>query len=372
MSQQCQLKSENTINIPNSILAKTQMKLHNKKGSPICLVKEKIYNYFKSCGINFTTHDNLSEIVTTQNNFDLLLIPNSHPSRSESDTYYITKSHVLRTHTSAHQNELLAKGEEHFLVTGDVYRKDEIDRFHYPVFHQMEGVHIVDDNTDPEVDLKRILSQLVEYLFPNSQYRFNNDYFPFTNPSFEVEVLLGEKWIEILGCGIIQKQILEQNKINKKGWAFGLGLERLAIIMYSIPDIRLFWTTDEKFTSQFISHGCMDQITFAPYPKIPSITKDISFWLNNVDIEINDNKVSWYKINEFFDIVRNCLDTNIEKIDLIDEFYNKKLDKYSQCWRMTLSPSLEITDPSEFNEICNKAMLELRSELQLKLKLEVR
>lgn len=365
------LSSNQTINIPDSILSKTQIKLHNKKGNPICLIKEKIYNFFASCHIDFTTHDDLSEIVTVENNFDLLLIPPTHSSRSVSDTYYITKSQVLRTHTSAHQNELLAKGYENFLVTGDVYRKDEIDRFHYPVFHQMEGVHIVEDNVDPEEDLKKILSQLVQYLFPNSQYRFNSDYFPFTHPSYEIEVLLGEKWVEILGCGVVQPPILNHNKINKKAWAFGLGLERLAMILYSIPDIRLFWTSDEKFISQFNTHTYMDDITFVPYPKIPSITKDISFWLNNNEIVIED-KILWLRTNEFYDIVRNCLDSNIEKLDLIDVFHNKKTNKYSQCWRMTLSPNLDIIDSGEFNEICNKSMIELRNELVLKLKLEVR
>lgn len=372
-----------TLNIPNSILIKRSFKLHNKSGSPICLIKERIYNFFlHASGINFKTFDDLSEVVTTENNFDLLLIPPNHPSRSKSDTYYLTENEVLRTHTSAHQNELLAKGEQHFLVTGDVYRKDEIDRFHYPVFHQMEGVHIVEDGINPEDDLKSVLSNLVEFLFPNKQYRFNSDYFPFTNPSYEVEVLLGEKWVEILGCGVIQQQILQHNGITKKGWAFGLGLERLAIILYSIPDIRLFWTDDEKFLSQFNSHTCMDDITFVPYPKIPSISKDISFWLpveeldknNDTTIKLNSTsgKVNWLKVNEFFDTVRDCLDSNIEKIDLIDEFLHPKTKLYSQCWRMTLSPSVDINDPGAFNEICNKQMEFLREEIINKLKLNVR
>lgn len=369
------LKTFETINIPQSILSKTKIKLHNKSDSPICLIKNKIYHFFKECGINFKTFDNLNEIVTVENNFDLLLIPKNHVSRSKSDTYYLDEKNVLRTHTSAHQNELLAEGEKHFLVTGDVYRKDEIDKFHYPVFHQMEGLHLVEDNIDPDQDLKRILSELVKFLFPNSEYRFNSDYFPFTNPSYEVEVKLGEKWVEILGCGVVEEKILQQNGLKEKAWAFGLGLERLAMILYNIPDIRLFWTDNINFTSQFSNKNYLDTIIFQQYPSIQSITKDISFWLNDNELIINENNtnnVIWLKLNDFFDIVRDCLESNVENIVLIDFFHNKKSNKYSQCWRITLSPSLNITDPGEFNKICNKSMVKLKNDLIAKLKLEIR
>lgn len=369
--------TEFTSNIPQSINNKRICKLHNKKGSPICLIKERIYHYFKSTNIPFKSYDDLSEVVTTKNNFDLLLIPENHPSRSKSDTYYLAETKVLRTHTSAHQNELLSLGEQHFLVTGDVYRKDEIDRFHFPVFHQMEGVHIVEDEIDPEDDLKKTLSGLVEFLFPNKQYRFNSDYFPFTHPSYEVEVLLGEKWVEILGCGVVQTKILEHNNVTQKAWAFGLGLERLAIIFYSIPDIRLFWTDDTKFTSQFDTHSCFDEITFAPYPKIDSVTKDISFWLPCEDVmekEENDKKIKiiWTKENEFYDLVRSCLDTNVEKVELIDQFFHPKKKQYSRCYRLTLNPNVDISDPGEFNKISNEQMINLKGEVINTLKLDVR
>lgn len=141
-------------NIPASVERKRSAKLHLKEGSPIRLIKERIYRYFQG----FKTFDELSEVVSVEDNFDLLLIPKDHPSRSRSDTYYLTPDTVLRTHTSAHQNELLARGETQFLVTGDVYRRDEIDRFHYPVFHQMEGVKLVDG--DAEQDLKTTLTGL--------------------------------------------------------------------------------------------------------------------------------------------------------------------------------------------------------------------
>lgn len=361
-------------NISKSIESKRSAKLHNKQFHPINLIKERIYHYFlTNTNIQFKTFDNLPEFATVENNFDLLLIPKNHPSRSLSDTYYLSENEVLRTHTSAHQNELLKSGEHSFLVTGDVYRKDEIDKFHFPVFHQMEGVHIVDENINPEEDLKNTLAGLVNFLFPNKQYRFNNDYFPFTNPSYEIEVLLGDKWVEILGCGVIQSKILENNNITKKGWAFGLGLERLAMLFYEIPDIRLFWTNDTKFLSQFENKTCFDNIKFTKYSNLNPDTRDISFWLNSIDIQESDNnKIIWLKENDFYDIVRNCFDTNIENIQLIDEFFHPKKSQYSRCYRMTLSPNNNLSDPSEFTILCNKIMLELRDELINKMTLDVR
>ena len=100
-----------------------------------------------------------------------------HPARSKTDTYYVNEKEVLRTHTSAHQNQLLSQNYKSFIVTGDVYRKDEIDARHYPIFHQMEIFTLIDDSLDPEIELKKILSGLITYLFPNSDFRFNPDYF---------------------------------------------------------------------------------------------------------------------------------------------------------------------------------------------------
>lgn len=114
-------------NIPSSIENKLGKNLHLKSDHPLGILKNHIYNYFQ----DFETFDNLSPIVSIQDNFDLLRIPKDHPSRSKSDTYYVNENQVLRSHTSAHQNQLLKAGHSKFLVTGDVYRKDEIDRNHY-------------------------------------------------------------------------------------------------------------------------------------------------------------------------------------------------------------------------------------------------
>src|SRR5579859_6083403 len=209
-----------------------------------------IYDVFEG----FDVFDTLDPVVHVYNNFDSLRIPEDHPSRRPSDTYYVDDEHVLRTHTSAHQTDLLGSMHQKFLVTGDVYRKDDIDASHYPVFHQMEGVCITEN---PDEELKKVITGLIAKLFPGKEFRLKSDYFPFTNPSYEVEVKFNDSWLEVLGCGVIHPEVIENTSetnpslAGKTGWAFGLGLERLAMILFEIPDIRLFWSEDSRFLSQF-------------------------------------------------------------------------------------------------------------------------
>ncbi len=225
-------------NIPKSILNKLDKNLYQIKSHPLEIIKTKIFNYFISKNItDWNIYENLSKVVSIENNFDKLLIPQTHPSRSKSDTYYLNSNQVLRTHTTAHQVELLELGLNNFLICGDVYRRDEVDSHHYNIFHQLEGVILYEESE--QIDIQKILIELMtglcEYLFPGSEYRVKSDYFPFTNPSFEIEVNYNNVWLEILGCGIIQPQILTNSGRNKKkGIAWGLGLERLAMIYYLI------------------------------------------------------------------------------------------------------------------------------------------
>ena len=207
------------MNIPPSVLNKVGLNLHNRPSHPIQIVKQLIFDYFKTnVSSDYKTFDDLPPKVSVIDNFDSLLIPATHPARSKSDTYYFDDGTVLRTHTSAHQVELLKAGHRKFLVAGDVYRKDEIDRTHYPVFHQIEGVCITSSN-DVEGELKSILAGLVTHLFSNKEYRFGPDYFPFTHPSFEIEVRFGDRWLEILGYGVIQPAILKSANCPGTGWA---------------------------------------------------------------------------------------------------------------------------------------------------------
>lgn len=363
-------------NIPKSIEDKLWRKLHNQKNHPIQIMKDHIYEYFKTLeNYKFNIFDNLSQVVSIQDNFDKLLIPETHVARSKSDTYYVNELQVLRTHTSAHQNELLAQGFTSFLVTGDVYRKDEVDSRHYPVFHQMEMLTLTKDNLEPVTELKRILSGLIEYLFPGCEYRYNPDYFPFTEPSFEVEVMFRGNWLEILGCGIVQPKILENNGlVNKNAIAVGLGLERLVMIMTDIPDIRYLWSTHERFSNQF-AQGKL--VKFEPYSELPSQTRDISFYMpiDRIVIEDIDKKIGyckWLDENDFFEIVRDCDNDMMEEVKLLDSFYNKKFDKYSRTYRLQYSPNdPNNKDPGEFFKIVNDIQSELRDRLKY-LKVELR
>lgn len=354
------MERHSTSNIPDKIWNLRTRKLHNQPNHPLQILKEHIYYYF---GDDFQKFDDLNDIVHITNNFDKLLIPDDHVCRSRSDTYYVDNEHVLRTQTSSHQNELLEKGITKFLVTGDVYRKDEIDRTHYPVFHQMEGLCIVDDDANPTEELHKILSGLVKYLFPQCQYRVNDDYFPFTTPSWEYEVKYKDgdddnekNWLEILGCGVTQPKILENcGHTGKKAWAFGLGLERLAMHFFNIPDIRMFWSNDPKFLSQFES----GKITkFEPYSILDPLEKDISFWIPENQIEKNQENITnskWNMENDFYDFIRGFDQLNmIEDMKCFDTFFHPKTQMLSKAYRIKYSPpDTLITDPSKFNEMVN-------------------
>lgn len=216
---------------------------HNRNRHPLCLVKEKIFNYF---GSDYDTFDSINPVVTIEDNFDKLLIAKTHPSRRETEAFYEDEFNMLRTHTTAHQNFLLNQGLNKFLVAGDVYRKDHVDRWHQPVFHQLEGVCMgTGENMLEHMD------GLVHKLFPKHDYRRVDSHYPFTEPSYEYEIKCDDVWIEIMGCGIVQPRIMESCGRTDTGWAFGMGLERLAMLMFNINDIRWFWNEDESFLSTF-------------------------------------------------------------------------------------------------------------------------
>lgn len=345
-------------NIPKSIEDKLGRNLHNQTYHPVEIIKNTIYSYFDSLNCfcpKLEKFDDLSPIVSVIDNFDKLLIPQDHVARSRSDTYYINEKTVLRTHTSAHQNELLSKGYQNFLVTGDVYRKDEIDRYHYPIFHQMEGVFKVPDNKDPTDFLIEILGGLAKHLFPNCEYRVNDDYFPFTEPSFEIEVFHNNCWVEILGCGITKQQILDNNSLTDKYVAFGLGLERYCMIAFDIPDIRYLWSTHERFTSQF-QDGTVSK--FKPYSELQTVIKDVSFWIKDQ---------TWIKEKEtdFMEFCREVCGDNIEKVELLDQFYHSKKQQHSRTYRMYYSPNdPSLKNPSEFNDLVNNFQQQLTDKIE--------
>ena len=358
-------------NIPNNIRSKIGYKLHNMPDHPINIVKKYIQDYFMKYDESIKIFDELDPIVSVDDNFDKLLIPIEHPSRSRSDTYYVDDNYVLRTHTTAHQNKLLSDGVDNFLVTGDVYRKDEIDRFHYPIFHQMEGVLKINLSTaNFEEIISSTLGKLVEYLFPNCSYEIKPDYFPFTENSYEIEVVFDNKLVEVLGCGFIHKKIKENNNLYGTYLAFGLGLDRLAMILFKIPDIRYMWSLDDKFLSQFSMNKFMkdkNNMIFIPFSNLCSVSKDISFYIPS------DNKWcdEWVDENNFFEIIRDIASEYIESVTLCDKFYNKKINKISRMYRLTFSPTHNYVNPAEFNKKCIDLSEEIRCRINV-LNVELR
>jgi len=196
------------------------------------------------------------EIETEEFNFDMLNIKKSHPARQMHDTFYVdNKSKVLRTHTSPVQirSMLDSKPPFAFSSAGKVYRKDD-DATHLPMFHQVEGIY-VDQNVNFG-NLKDLINQILLRIFgENVEIRFRPSYFPFTEPSAEVDILFENgKWLEILGCGIVNPIVLRNCNIDSKkysGLALGLGIERIAMLKYGVSDIREFYKSNLDFLGQF-------------------------------------------------------------------------------------------------------------------------
>jgi phenylalanyl-tRNA synthetase alpha chain len=204
-------------------------------------------------GMGFTIADG-PEIEDDYHNFEALNIPAQHPARAMHDTFYLGKDRLLRTHTSSVQIRFM---QEHspplrVIAPGRVYRCDS-DMTHTPMFHQVEGFMV--DREVTFADLKGVLEEFIRHFFAEDVgVRFRPSYFPFTEPSAEVDIMGEQGWLEILGCGMVHPNVLENVGIDSReysGFAFGMGVERLAMLKYGIDDLRLFFDNDLRFLSQF-------------------------------------------------------------------------------------------------------------------------
>ncbi len=237
-----------------------------KKGTehPMSLVMREMVDCFTGMGFEVVEGP---EVELDHYNFELLNIPKNHPARDAQDTFYIDDNIVLRTHTSPMQARtmLSRKPPIRIICPGRVYRADELDATHSPVFHQMEGLVIDEDVT--MADLRGTLNAFAERVYGKGiTTRFRPSFFPFTEPSTEVDLTCaschgkgcrackGTGWIEVLGAGMVNPKVLEMCGIDSKkysGFAFGIGLDRIAMQRYSVPDLRLLYEGDVRFLGQF-------------------------------------------------------------------------------------------------------------------------
>ncbi|SCU93198.1 LAME_0F02982g1_1 [Lachancea meyersii CBS 8951] len=435
-------------NVSSTVLNLSDRSLHLKPAHPVGILRKQIEDKLNSTSNSFQLYNNFRPVVTVEENFDSLGFPQDHPGRSKSDTYYVNDKHLFRTHTSAHEVECFGNIQEFcpkvtsktptekpgFLITADVYRRDEIDRTHYPVFHQMEGARVwrrsaekcadgqeplhiqkmrhdlaklekqlreesgnlvVQDDvslegnpkqsymSDLEVDLcsqhlKRSIELLVAQVFNKKlesmgckkseaefQVRWIKAYFPWTTPSWEIEVFWQGEWLELCGCGVVREQLLLNAGYDKDstiGWAFGLGLDRIAMLLFEIPDIRLFWTQDERFHSQFRE----GQITkFKPYSKYPGTTRDVAFWLPQTQ---EASTLSPIHENDIMEIVREEAGDMVESVKLIDQFTHPKTNKKSFCYRINYQSMDRNLTNNEINEIQENVRRELVQKYNVSLR----
>ncbi|MEK7184999.1 MAG: hypothetical protein AAB726_00025 [Patescibacteria group bacterium] len=298
------------------------------------------------------------EVISPSIVFDLFNFPKDHPARTQSDTYYVDDTHILRPHTSLMWKyyleipEVLEKlekdGQVGALCYGTVYRRDEIDWQHTNVLHHIDGLYLCKKSVKElgQPDLENILWEVARQIFGKDvKAEFRVDHFPYTDPSLEMNIAWGEKWIEILGAGIVHPAVIKNLGLDPEiynGWAFGFGVDRLAMIKMQIPDIRLLRSEDERVKKQLadINHK------YQAVSKYPSVVRDISFVVDKASF------------NEFryYEIVREIGDDLIEEVKLLDKYESESkfgAGKISYTFRITYR-DLDRTLTSEEVDVVHK------------------
>ena len=312
------------------------------------------------------------EIVPADVSFDLFDFPQDHPARSKSDTYYVDENNILRTHTTVMWNYYLKDQEVKnkmekgdpvgSLCHGKVYRKDEIDRHHMNVFHQMDGWYLIpkDRKIITIEDLQKVLSDIAVAVFGSGvKYKFYEDKFPYTDPSLEMEIDKGDgKWVEVLGAGVVKGKVLDNHGVDSSkwnGWAFGFGLERLAIISMDLPDIRLLWSNDERVKKQLVLGNKFKEVS-----KFPPITRDISFVVGKSFIP-----------NNYFDLIRDIGGDLVEEVQLLDKYENADKfgpDKVSYTYRIVYRSNERTLTTEEIDPIQQRIYDETKKQFSAEVR----
>jgi len=246
-------QAENELRLGNQKIDITLPSVPSSDGSvhPVTQTINEISEFFESIGFGIESGP---ETETDYYNFEALNVPEDHPAKDMHDTFYLKDSGLLRTHTSPVQIRTMEnKNPPHRIICpGKVFRKDS-DLTHTPMFHQIEGL-VVEEGAS-FAQLKGLLNDFLEDFFGREvELRFRPSYFPFTEPSAEADIKWDKNWLEVLGCGMVHPNVLEMVGVDTNkysGFAFGLGVERMAMLKYDIPDLRLFFENDYRFLKQF-------------------------------------------------------------------------------------------------------------------------
>lgn len=342
--------------------------LTKQENSPIKIVADQVMNLPRFA--DFDVID-FPRIVTVEEDFDVLNTPKDHPSRRETDTYYIDENYVLRTQTTVmwpyylrHEGimeKLEKEGEVALMSTGIVFRKDEIDKKHFPAFHQIDFLYICkkDKKIITVKDLEDVQADAVRSIFGDIEFRFLEDSFPFTDPSIQVEIKHNDQWMEVTGAGLVHQQVLKNFGLDPEiynGWAFAFGIERLAMIKMEIPDIRIFWSQDPRITNQFKDINSK----YKEVSKYPAVERDISFV---IDKNIN--------LNNYYELARDIGGTIIEEVKLMDSYENDEKfgkDKKSYTFHIVYRSLEKTLINEEVNIIHDKITEKTKQELNAQIR----
>jgi len=299
--------------------------LTKSESSPVKAVIEEVIKL--PCFANFDIIDT-PEIISPQIVFDLFNFPADHPARQASDTYFVDDKYILRPHTSlmwkyyfdlTEVRERLEKyGSVGALSYGKVYRRDEIDWQHSNILHQFDGLFVIDKKVKviTQADLENVCREVTQAILgKDRQEKILVDKFPYTDPSIEMNVAWDDnQWVEVNGAGIVHPQVLKNLGIDGdryNGWAFGFGVDRLAMLKMRIPDIRLLQSKDERITRQLADFNTIYQ----PVSKYPPVVRDISFIVDKEK----------FNLNSYYETVREVIGEDfVEEVELLDEYENEE------------------------------------------------
>jgi len=252
-----------------------------------------------------------------------------------------------------------------------------------------EGYHTVAEAEAIAAHLKRSLELMVVDIFGRAKtaaaradpdyvdeplrVRWVEAYFPFTSPSWELEVYYAGDWLEVLGSGVVKQDLpINAGVPTHSGWAFGLGLDRIAMLLFKIPDIRLFWSRDERFLGQFA--GMSDKLDairrFVPFSKYPPCYKDISFWLKSTSAAGGNTKASIqdFHENDVMELVRNVAGDLVEDVHMVDQFVHPKTGRRSMCYRINYRSLERTLTNSETNNLHDRVAQELVGKLGVEIR----